>query len=400
MQYYNTNSALTKPYQLPAQVIAGYASWHQCDARIERSVGNDGVNTVIWFSIDLLDGKVNRGPDLDCVRDSVARINLLHPTTVHLMSIGGWNAPHIQTSAYSPESYYAAFSTYNKDNLFHGIDWDLEGNDDKANPANAFSVDCLNFMGRISQLAKRDGLVVAMAPAESYLDPYTSRFSRSLLFGNEDWERAVPGLGFSYHGRNIYAYLLARYGKTEIDTKDDSKTENIIASIQKDNKGNSIQPNFFVDTFDFITIQFYESYSRVLFEIAKNNTAPHTALVNYVTRVSAESGWPVEFSDDPDLDFADALVSVQSTRIVIGLANAWANGVKALLVMPDQLEKAYTELKRIGHPIKGFAFWNIAEEGGIPQGQTKPLWLAREINEFIHAETKVEADVLLKKQEL
>ena len=35
-------------------------------------------------------------------------------------------------------------------------------------------------MGEMSQKAKRDGWVVAMAPMESYLDPYTEEFSRCL----------------------------------------------------------------------------------------------------------------------------------------------------------------------------------------------------------------------------
>lgn len=36
----------------------------------------------------------------------------------------------------------------------------------------------LDLMGEMSQRAKRDGWVVAMAPMESYLDPYTHEFSR------------------------------------------------------------------------------------------------------------------------------------------------------------------------------------------------------------------------------
>jgi hypothetical protein len=38
---------------------------------------------------------------------------------------------------------------------------------------NHFTVESLDMMGRLSQLAKSDGFIVAMAPAESYLDPTT-----------------------------------------------------------------------------------------------------------------------------------------------------------------------------------------------------------------------------------
>jgi len=61
---------------------------------------------------------------------------------------------------------------------FDGIDWDIEGNDDEASVYNTFSWPCLDLMGQFSVLAKRAGYIVAMAPAESYLDPTTSLFDR------------------------------------------------------------------------------------------------------------------------------------------------------------------------------------------------------------------------------
>jgi hypothetical protein len=38
-------------------------------------------------------------------------------------------------------------------------------------------VEVLDLMGEMSQRAKREGYIVAMAPMESYLDPTTSTFS-------------------------------------------------------------------------------------------------------------------------------------------------------------------------------------------------------------------------------
>ena len=71
-----------------------------------------------------------------------------------------------------------------------------------------------------------------MAPAESYLDPMTSEFSLNLNHKYPEWQNIQPN--FPYHGKNIYAYLLAKYNETYFDKK--SK----------------------VPTFDFITIQLYE----------------------------------------------------------------------------------------------------------------------------------------------
>ena len=54
-----------------------------------------------------------------------------------------------------------------------------------------------------------------MAPAESYIDSSTDEFSLSLLYNYPEWENELPN--FTYHGRNAYAYLIAKYS---IDTFD------------------------------------------------------------------------------------------------------------------------------------------------------------------------------------
>jgi chitinase len=55
--------------------------------------------------------------------------------------------------------------------LFDGVDWDLEGNDDRHAPTAHFAIETLNVMADFSVCAKNTlGLVVSMAPAESYLD--------------------------------------------------------------------------------------------------------------------------------------------------------------------------------------------------------------------------------------
>lgn len=71
------------------------------------------------------------------------------------------------------------------------------------------------MMGKISQYAKQDDFIVTMTPPESYLDPTRSEIGLSLLDTYPEWEKIVPD--FTYHGRNTYAYLLAKYGKTEAE---------------------------------------------------------------------------------------------------------------------------------------------------------------------------------------
>lgn len=99
-----------------------------------------GVNVVMWFSINLAvsdDGKptITNGPDMDCVADIVREISELGLPTVHLISIGGWNSPHPDTSI-SAEEAYEYFNYWNRNIAarplkgfigFDGFDWDIEG---------------------------------------------------------------------------------------------------------------------------------------------------------------------------------------------------------------------------------------------------------------------------------
>lgn len=126
------------------------------------------------------------------------------------------------------------------------------GNDDFQSKYNYFTPQCLDLMGKMSQLAKQDGYIVAMAPAgtsiyilyntvvlsktqiidyyrhnsniflESYLDPTMNGFDRSLLHEYEEWATIQPG--FTYHGLNTYAYLLDRYGKYLIKSDKSQKS--------------------------------------------------------------------------------------------------------------------------------------------------------------------------------
>lgn len=72
---------------------------------------------------------------MDCVADIVREISDLGLHTVHLISIGGWNSPHPDTSISAKEAY--EYWNYWNRNIaarpekgffgFDGFDWDIEG---------------------------------------------------------------------------------------------------------------------------------------------------------------------------------------------------------------------------------------------------------------------------------
>ena len=125
---------------LPERLIVGYANWNECDDNIVQAAIN-GVNVIIWFSINLLaspvDGRpiITNGPDMDCVGEKVQMIRELGLDTVHLISIGGWNSPHPDTTN-TAEVVYAHWNNWNQNFAarpkngffgFDGFDWDIEG---------------------------------------------------------------------------------------------------------------------------------------------------------------------------------------------------------------------------------------------------------------------------------
>ena len=229
-------------------------------ALVRFLVCRDGVNVLFWFAIDIVESTaglpviVSRGPTPEtmvAVTETLRREGL---EVTHLISIGGWNEVHPFSGA-GAAAAYSAFKDWNEHHMarpelgfygFDGIDWDIEGNDDKASPFNEFTAECLNLMGEMSQLAKRDGYLVTMAPPESYLDPFTNAFSRSLRGTLPEWRELVPD--FTYHGLNCYAVLIAKYGKTTLG-----------ASAGKAGH----QPNTTIDTFDLVILQLYESYGHL-----------------------------------------------------------------------------------------------------------------------------------------
>ena len=378
---------------LPDKLIVGYANWNQCDQQLVRAV-EQGVNVLIWFAINLAvdsEGKptITNGPDLTCVRDIIAQIKAKNLHTVHLISIGGWNSPHPDTTN-TVEKVYENWVKWNND-TFDGFDWDIEGNDDITSPYNTFTQPCLDLMGRMSQLAKKDGFIVAMAPAESYLDPTTPAFDLSLSHNYPEWTITHPT--FLYHGHNVYAYLLIKYGSTN--------TSNVCS----DRESGAQVEVVLVDTFDFVTIQLYEGYSHAEYNTSVLGEAPESYLVRFARSVYA--GWDLQIPNlylrnqhiavdsctetEPLSNMEESKlstivrVSVAPNRLVIGLANGWAGDGKFLLIYPDKVKAAHLALQSEGLAPRGYAFWNIKDEGiASVRNPDIPVWMASGLNDFLH----------------
>ena len=192
-------------HALPETILAAYANWGQCDDKIVQAV-RDGVNVIIWFSVNLALDEATGAPSitgpatgaeyLGCVAKRVREIRAINPGVAHLVSIGGWNSPHPDTSL-SGREWFRVWERWNAEEVarpgegwhgFQGFDWDIEGNDDGKHHGNVFTLAVLDLMGEMSVEAEAGGFLVAMAPAQSYMDHTTSQFSRSVDFPpNDPW---------------------------------------------------------------------------------------------------------------------------------------------------------------------------------------------------------------------
>lgn len=285
-------------------------------------------------------------------------IKMGHASVKHLVSFGGWNGPHLP-AGYSGSELYSVFREFNEqeeniDNdilvnefsvkrLWDGIDWDLEGHDDVQHSNNQFSLELLNQIGEFSYLAKQDGLITSIAPPESYLDTTTSRFSRfvNLTYPNDAWHQ-----DFEYHGWNVYAYVMAKYGQY----------------------------------IDFAFIQFYESYSHALYQTEKMGMQQSDFFIEYIQSLSSTAfGYNVDFEDDEENDLKNQFVALPLSKIVFGFANGWAfDSEKAIFVHPSEIKIAYDHLKRINLEPRGLGFWVVDNEG------TNGVELTKDLNAIIY----------------
>ena len=337
---------------------------------VVRQALQDGVNVLIWSFFEITQNNNDDGEnrihtnslgDLDCIKQVIHKLDQEGYTdTLHLTSFGGWNGPHLDIYAGTAQEWYTAWKEQ-FGGTFHGIDWDLEGHDDLTSPTNEFSVACLDKMGLISQYAATDGYCIGVAPPQSYLDVSHSNFSRrvnltrtpEVTCKDTSWHD-----DFSYHGANVYAHLLAKFG----------------AYV------------------DFVSIQFYESYSRAGRHIHHHRVIPANYLQSYVNDlVDQGESFAVDFSEDPDLHLPNQRVSFPLSKLVWGFANGWAlnkdivDSEKTVYFPPASIETAYRALVQAGRAPRGFMFWVLGEEG------TNGVFYARALYDIMHLQDKVES---------
>ena len=311
--------ALSEIPPIPDRVLAAYPDWGMCGGVVDDAIDR-GVNVIIWFAANLIGGadpRVEVDLDLECVKKRI----LQYPNVVHLMSIGGWNAPHV--NELSGQEWFNIWTSWNEEIGFHGIDWDLEGNDSPSSPENTFSLHTLKVMEDFTKSAVSKKFYVAMAPPQSYLDPQNSEFSRSLQH-SPDWQES-----FSYHGSNVYGYLIATCG---------------------------------VDSFAFIAVQLYEGWSRTGRDLSNIlDSSDPQQVANYLHKVtkSYHSGWTINFSSDPSVSIPTQTISIPPSKLVLGVANFWAEPPPSKFVFIEP-----TALRKIPqNAFRGFMFWCLKHEG-------------------------------------
>eukprot|EP00566_Odontella_aurita_P011868 CAMPEP_0113535096 /NCGR_PEP_ID=MMETSP0015_2-20120614/5514_1 /TAXON_ID=2838 /ORGANISM="Odontella" /LENGTH=386 /DNA_ID=CAMNT_0000434309 /DNA_START=137 /DNA_END=1297 /DNA_ORIENTATION=- /assembly_acc=CAM_ASM_000160 len=327
------------PRPLPdAKLVIGY-SHDPAAEKVRRSI-KSGVNVVCWSFLHFIRDPGSSQPmvrtDLDLSEIHKLRYQSGLEKIVHVAAVGGWNAPH-PPSGIKAESWANAFWELNVQNgyIFDGIDWDLEGHDDRLGPTSKFTLETLDIMADVSVLLKEKyGMLVSMAPAESYFDALAedSSFSTDLNLFPRPWDRAeadrdiVIEAGFQHAGQQCYAYVFHRAGGER--------------------------------TFDWVGLQLYEAYSRFMHETSRlidPDIDESASQVEGVLRrtVALFDGFSVNLPK-----YGETRISISPNRLVFGFANGWADNKKFVRVRPEALRDVLMRLK-----IAGFMFWTIEEEG-------------------------------------
>ena len=347
------------PRQLPqGNLVLAYATDCAGGGANILEEARRGVNVVVWFATNLVVDSSTGLPrvdfhlDADCIASVAQTLREEGLETAHLISIGGWDAPHPNTSL-TGEEWWNVWEKWNKENIsraergvagFDGIDWDLEGNDTPSSRWNSFSVDCLKLVGDMSVAAKASGFLVTLVPPESYFDPSTSEFDRSLRHRYpEDWHK-----DFLYHGRNAYAYFLAKYPPS---------------------------------TWDLVDIQLYESYAHADYYIDQVGIPAADYLVAWTLNLTR--GWFVNFQTDREVDLNRTWVSVPPSRLIVGLSFGGKASGRTVYIAPEDVEKAFAKL---ASPPRGVMFWNIdLDQNGVFNGTARRNYsFAGAFNRFLH----------------
>ncbi|KAL7465894.1 hypothetical protein ACHAXS_006199 [Conticribra weissflogii] len=333
-------------------MMIGYA--HNVQSGKAEQAIEDGIDVLIWsfFHMHWDDEKHQAMIRTSLHLDGIRKLRDKYDHVIHLAAFGGWNGPHppvVSTDvakSLSGRMWCDVFIEFNKSlgYLFDGIDWDYEGHDDLKSETSKFSIETLDIMADFSIAAKEYGMIVSMAPAESYLDSTAilegldSKFSLELNlpprawtsseYGASDEDRElIKSAGFSHAGRQCYAYVLAKAG---------------------------------IETFDWVSIQLYEAYSPFSHDISRKKIEQSQALITRVN--SLLDGYTVTGIPPPLAP--EFKVKIPANKLVIGVANGWADDIKFCRVTPNALRAAYDKTKeKYKKGYLGIMFWTIEEEG-------------------------------------
>jgi len=329
----------------------------------------NGVNVLTWSFINLvadnlgnpkilLHSQDGTSTNFSMMAKLAAQLNTDGLPTTHLVSIGGWGAPHPDTS-FSAQTWYTTWKNWNTGlNTqygfeFDGIDWDTEGENTVNGPENYFSIALLDLEGGMSKLAKGDGYLVTIVPAQSYLDVENNAFS---LYVNLSQSWAPT---FDYHGYNVYAYLVAKYDQY----------------------------------IDAVLLQVYEGWSRAGYDCSF--TPIGTYFTNLVRNMTV-TGWNVKFSQVPSTGLPDQVIKIAPQKLIIALANGWATPEqapdyteqKAPLFWPEDIQPSWNPSL-----YRGYGFWVVGDEGDTVKKYNSSsktyynynLYLAKDLNNFVKA---------------
>jgi beta-glucosidase len=116
------------------------------------------------------------------------------------------------------------------------------------------------------------------------------------------------------------------------------------------------------DYIDFVSMQFYESYSRAGMEILHYKMSPGAYIEFYVKDlvVSKKESFFVDFDTDSILAYPSRYVQFPLSKLVLGFANGWGadnNDDKICYFEPVQIINAYKNLLDANLSPQGFMYW-------------------------------------------
>ena len=341
-------------------LLVAYAT--QCPTAHAVVSAKDGVNVLIWFATNLVVDHttglpiVETGRNFTCIALVANELKAQGFPTTHMMSIGGWDAPHPNTTL-DGKAWWRVWKQWNDNTVaqlgwpgFDGIDWDLEGNDANASQWNIFTPECLRLVASMSRAAHEDGYIVSLVPPQTYLDATNSKFDLSL--------RHADGHGwkpdFHYHSWNVFAALL---------TSELAGPEG-------------------VEVYDFISVQLYETWSPADFQtIGPPGMSQGAYLLQWARQMNA--GWDIAFEKGaPEMKISNQQIVVPPSKLVVGLSRgspAGSSAGKSVYFPPSALRDVWAKQgtsaasgSALGEMLRGVMWWNVENDGGAVNGSATP----------------------------